>query len=146
MNRYFVLSLGLCALAVALHREPPSPAQTAARSLADSDNATATPSPKTAKAGNRVPTIAGAAQKSVLQGARYSFQPVAADADGDDITFSIVNRPAWATFDAATGRLEGTPGLGDTGTFAGIVIGAGDGTSSAKLAPLALKVQGVGPG
>lgn len=146
MNRYFLLSLGLCALAIALHREPPPPAHTAARTLARGDNTAAAPAPKAAKAGNRAPTIAGTAQKSVLQGALYSFQPVAADADGDAVTFSIVNRPAWATFDAATGRLQGTPGLGDIGTFAGIVIGASDGTSSAKLAPLAIKVQGVEPG
>ena len=40
------------------------------------------------------------------------------------------------------GRLKGTPGLGDVGTFAGIVIGVSDGSKSAKLAPLRIKVQG----
>jgi Putative Ig domain len=143
MNRYFVMSLGLCVLAVALHREPPSPAHAAARVGADDGEGRVPES--TAKTRNRVPTIAGTADKSVLQGARYSFQPVAADADGDAVTFNAVNRPAWATFDAATGRLEGTPGLGDVGTFAGVVIGVSDGHSSAKLEPLSIKVRGTAP-
>jgi hypothetical protein len=95
---------------------------------------------------NRAPTISGAPATSVLQGTAYSFQPAASDADGDALTFSIVNRPAWATFDAATGRLQGTPGLADVGTTTGIVIAVSDGKASASLATFGITVQAVATG
>jgi hypothetical protein len=149
--RYYVLSFGLCVLAgFTLLRTTAPPAHADAHAPGDGGEATATPALASAStqrsAANRAPAISGTAPKSVLQGAHYAFQPVAADADGNPLTFSIVNRPAWATFDAATGRLEGTPGLGDVGTFAGIVLGVSDGSKSTKLAPLTIKVQGVLPG
>jgi hypothetical protein len=147
--RYHVLSLCFCILAgFTLHRMNAPLAR--AHELRNGSEATATPvlAPASMQrsAANRAPAIAGTAPKSVLQGTHYAFQPVAADADGNALTFNIVNRPAWATFDAATGRLEGTPGLGDVGTFAGIVIGVSDGSKSTKLDPLSINVQGVLPG
>jgi hypothetical protein len=95
---------------------------------------------------NRAPTISGAPTTSVLQGTAYSFQPTASDADGDPLTFSIVNRPAWATFSATTGRLQGTPGPGDVGTTTGIVIAVSDGKASTSLAGFAITVQAVATG
>ena len=95
---------------------------------------------------NRAPTISGAPATSVLQGTAYSFQPTASDADGDTLTFSIANRPAWATFDAATGRLHGTPGAGNVGTTTGIVITVSDGKTSASLAAFGITVQAVATG
>jgi hypothetical protein len=149
--RYYALSFGLCVLAgFSLLRTTVPPEQAHTHALGDAGDGTAAPFVASASAQrsapNRAPAISGTAPKSVLQGAPYAFQPVAADADGNSLTFSIVNRPAWATFDAATGRLEGTPGLGDVGTFSGIVIGVSDGSKSAKLAALSIKVQGVLPG
>ena len=95
---------------------------------------------------NRAPTISGAPATSVLQGTAYSFQPTAGDADGDTLTFSIVNRPAWATFDVATGRLQGTPGPATVGTTTGIVIAVSDGKASASLAAFGITVQAVATG
>ena len=95
---------------------------------------------------NRAPTISGTPVTSVLQGALYSFQPTAADPDGNPLTFSITNRPAWATFSATTGRLQGTPGPGDVGTTTGIVIGVSDGTASASLGAFSISVQAVASG
>jgi hypothetical protein len=92
---------------------------------------------------NRPPTISGTPVTSVLQGLSYSFQPTAADPDGNSLTFSIANRPAWATFSATTGRLQGTPGPGDVGTTTGIVISVSDGTASAFLGAFSLSVQAV---
>jgi hypothetical protein len=77
----------------------------------------------------------------VLQGTQYAFQPTAKDADGDALTFSITNKPAWATFSAATGRLQGTPGPGDVGTTSNIVIRVSDGKASAALAAFNIAVQ-----
>jgi len=95
---------------------------------------------------NRPPTISGTPTTSVLQGAAYSFQPTAADPDGNALTFGIVNRPAWASFDAATGRLTGTPGPGDVGTTTGIVISVSDGAASASLGSFSIAVQAVASG
>ncbi len=95
---------------------------------------------------NRAPTISGTPVTSVLQGTLYSFQPTAADPDGNPLTFSIANRPAWATFSTTTGQLGGTPGPGDVGTATGIVIGVSDGTASASLGAFGISVQAVASG
>ena len=95
---------------------------------------------------NRAPTISGAPVTTVLQGTAYSFQPTASDADGDTLAFSIVNLPAWATFNSATGRLQGTPGPGDVGTTTGIVITVSDGKVSASLPAFAIAVQAFATG
>lgn len=95
---------------------------------------------------NRAPTISGTPPTAVLQGAAYTFTPTAADPDGNPLTFSIANRPAWASFNTATGRLSGTPGAGDVGTTSGIVISVTDGTLTASLAAFAVTVQAVATG
>ena len=95
---------------------------------------------------NRPPTISGTPATSVLQGTAYSFQPTAADPDGNALTFSIVNRPAWASFDTATGRLSGTPGAANVGTTTGIAISVSDGTASASLGTFNIAVQAVAIG
>jgi hypothetical protein len=95
---------------------------------------------------NRAPTISGTPATAVMQGTAYTFTPTASDPDGNPLTFSITNPPAWATFDTATGRLSGTPGAGHVGATSGIVIRVSDGTLSASLAPFALTVQAVATG
>src|SRR5262245_33524834 len=95
---------------------------------------------------NRPPTISGAPTTSVLSGEAYSFQPTATDPDLNTLTYSIANQPVWASFDAATGRLTGTPGAANVGTTTGIVISVSDGLASASLAAFNLTVQAVGTG
>jgi hypothetical protein len=95
---------------------------------------------------NQPPTISGTPTTSVLQGVAYSFRPTAGDPDGNALTFSIANRPAWAAFDTATGRLSGTPGPANVGTTTGIVISVSDGAASASLAPFNIAVQAVATG
>jgi len=95
---------------------------------------------------NRAPTISGTPPTAVLQGTAYTFTPSAADPDGNTLTFSIANKPAWAAFDTATGRLSGTPGAGNVGTTSGIVITVSDGSLSASLASFALTVQAIAMG
>ena len=74
------------------------------------------------------------------RGKRFAFRPTAADADGNTLTFAISNRPAWATFNAATGQLAGTPTATSAGTYSNIVISVSDGTASAALAPFSIAV------
>lgn len=58
---------------------------------------------------NRAPTISGTPAATGVVGVPYSFTPAASDPDGDALTFAIDNRPPWATFNTATGKLSGTP-------------------------------------
>jgi len=92
-------------------------------------------------AGNRAPTISGTPPSTVNAGTAYSFQPSASDPDGDDLTFSIENRPSWASFDTSTGRLTGTPGADDAGTYSNIVIRVSDGQASASLPAFSITVS-----
>jgi VCBS repeat-containing protein len=93
---------------------------------------------------NDAPTIGGSPETSVDEDAPYSFTPTAFDVDvGDTLTFSIENRPLWAGFDPETGTLSGTPGNGDVGTTAGVVIRVSDGEESAALGSFDLRVVNV---
>jgi len=89
---------------------------------------------------NAAPTIAGAPATAVVVGNAYSFTPTAKDANGDPLSFSIQNKPAWAKFDATSGALTGTPAAADVGTYANIVIAVSDGTTQTALAPFAISV------
>jgi Putative Ig domain len=84
------------------------------------------------------PTISGAPATSVEVTHAYKFQPTAKDASGAKLTFSITNKPWWATFSSATGLLSGTPA--HASTFSGIAICASNGASRACLPSFTLKV------
>jgi hypothetical protein len=90
---------------------------------------------------NRPPVISGSPAPSIVEGQSYSFTPTASDPDGDSLTYSISNRPSWAAFSTATGRLSGTPGAGDVGDYASIQIGVSDGLLQASLAAFSIEVQ-----
>jgi hypothetical protein len=94
----------------------------------------------TVAAGNRAPVISGTPATSATAGQAYAFQPSASDPDGNTLTYSIVNRPSWATFSSSTGRLTGTPSSSQVGTYSGIAISVSDGTASASLAPFSITV------
>ena len=90
---------------------------------------------------NNAPTISGSPATSVTAGQAYSFQPSATDADGDVLTFSIQNRPSWATFSPTTGRLSGTPTASAIGTFGNIIISVTDGKATRSLSAFSISVQ-----
>ncbi|HEY0340127.1 MAG TPA: putative Ig domain-containing protein, partial [Steroidobacteraceae bacterium] len=54
------------------------------------------------------PVLSGSPATSVTAAHYYAFQPSVSNAGGT-LTFSIANKPSWATFDASSGRLYGTP-------------------------------------
>jgi hypothetical protein len=89
---------------------------------------------------NRPPTISGTPAGAVSVGQAYDFTPTATDPDGQALTFTIVNRPSWASFDAATGRLSGTPVAGDVGSVAAITITVSDGVATASLPAFTISV------
>ncbi len=90
---------------------------------------------------NYVPVISGEPATSVTTIESYDFQPVASDADGDKLEFSISGKPAWASFDTATGRLSGTPGIDDVGTYSNIVISVTDGADEIALGTFSIQVN-----
>jgi hypothetical protein len=95
---------------------------------------------------NRSPTIGGAPVTSATVGTAYSFQPTGSDPDGNTLTWRIDNKPGWATFNTATGRLTGTPAAGDVGNSGAIVISVSDGTASVSLSSFVISVQAVSNG
>jgi hypothetical protein len=90
-------------------------------------------SSSTSGSGNSAPTITGSAETTVHAGTEYSFVPTASDADNDAVTFTIANKPSWASFNKTTGVLTGTPDDSDVGTFNGIEIAATDGEAVTAL-------------
>ncbi|HEY1892899.1 MAG TPA: putative Ig domain-containing protein [Steroidobacteraceae bacterium] len=87
---------------------------------------------------NTPPKITGKPATSITVMHAYAFQPTASDADHGKLTFSISNKPWWAAFSAATGRLSGTPA--NTGSFSGVGICVSDGSARTCLPAFALKV------
>ena len=92
-------------------------------------------------AANAAPTLSGTPAASAKEGALYAFEPVAGDADGDALTFSVQNRPAWATFTTSTGLLSGIPPIGSAGTYSNITIAVSDGQSTTSLPPFSISVS-----
>lgn len=91
---------------------------------------------------NHAPTISGSPATSLAVGASYSFRPTAADADGDSLSFSISNKPSWATFNTLTGALTGTPTSADS--YSNITISVSDGQASAALPAFTIAVSASG--
>jgi hypothetical protein len=87
------------------------------------------------------PKITGTPVTSMTVGQSYSFRPTATDADGNKLTFSIANRPAWASFSATTGQLTGTPFAEHARVWSGIVISVSDGTTKVSLPAYSLTVK-----
>ena len=90
---------------------------------------------------NYVPVISGTPAGTVINDERYDFQPIASDADGDELVFSIDGMPAWANFDTTTGRLSGSPTSSDIGTYSNIVISVTDGADTASLGTFSIQVS-----
>jgi hypothetical protein len=95
---------------------------------------------------NRAPTISGTPARSVNVGSTYSFRPTASDADGNALTFSIANKPSWATFNTSTGLLTGAPGASYVGTYSNITIRVSDGHVTTSLPAFSISVVSASAG
>jgi hypothetical protein len=105
----------------------------ATQSDIDAINQAASPDGGSSNLVNSVPVISGSPAGTVTVNNSYNFQPAATDADGDKLTFSVVNKPSWASFNTANGVLSGTPSDAQAGTYSNIVISVTDGTDVASL-------------
>jgi hypothetical protein len=86
------------------------------------------------------PVISGTPATKIAVSKTYSFKPTASDPGGNLLVFSIVNKPAWATFNPGTGALTGTPTSYDVATTTNIVITVSNGVNSASLPSFSLEV------
>ncbi|WP_254663592.1 Ig-like domain-containing protein [Pseudoalteromonas sp. BMB] len=90
---------------------------------------------------NVAPVLSGTPATSVNEDSEYDFTPTLTDSDtGDTHTFSITNKPSWATFDTQTGKLSGTPNDSHVGTTSNIEISVSDGTDSDTLTAFNIEV------
>ncbi|MEH0786832.1 tandem-95 repeat protein [Vibrio alginolyticus] len=92
---------------------------------------------------NDAPVISGSPATQVNEDSTYLFTPQVSDVDSQAFTFSIVNKPSWASFDASTGTLSGTPDNGDVGKYQGIVISVSDGLTTTMLNRFSIVVNNV---
>lgn len=82
--------------------------------------------------------ISGTPDTALVVGSPWSFQPTVNDPNGPKLTFTVQGQPAWASFDASTGRLAGTPMT--AGAYGPVTITASDGSQHTSLAPFTLQV------
>jgi hypothetical protein len=94
-----------------------------------------------AAATDQPPYITGRPSTVATVGFLYKYQVQATDADSKVLTFSIQNKPAWASFNTTTGLLTGTPKATDVGSSV-IEVDVSDGYTGATLAfPLTVITQ-----
>jgi len=84
-------------------------------------------------------SITGTPKTFAVGGTPYDFTPTVTGGSGS-YTFSIQNKPSWASFNSSTGELSGTVPLGAATTYSGIAISVSDGTSSATLSAFSISV------
>src|SRR5436190_6635405 len=94
---------------------------------------------------NLPPVIGGTPTTQIVAGSQYSFTPQAADPNGNTLTFSIQNKPSWASFAPSTGAITGTPTESDVGTTGMITIEVSDSQAVAELAPFSIEVMTASP-
>ena len=94
--------------------------------------------------GSSSPSIAGSPATVATVGQAYRFQPRLVNiSKGRSLSFTISNKPSWASFDRTTGALSGTPG--QVGRFPNIEIGLVAGTVRASLPSFTISVQPAPP-
>ena len=84
--------------------------------------------------------INGYPTRTVYETLDYSFTPQVFGSNGSSLTFSIKNKPTWATFNSSTGALTGTPTSGDVGETSGIEITVSNDNGTATLAAFDITV------
>ena len=89
---------------------------------------------------NQPPVISGTPAITTVAGTMYSFQPMASDANADQLVFSVTSKPSWARLDRTSGRFYGSPTNAEAGVYEQIEISVSDGKSRTKLPKFALTV------
>jgi Putative Ig domain len=85
-------------------------------------------------------SISGQPVTALNANTAYVFLPTASDPADKPLEFTIQNKPSWASFDASTGELKGTPSSANVGTYDGILIGVSDGNATTALPTFSINV------
>jgi len=141
MLKHVVLGLLMAAMLAGCGGGSESGTPPTSSAAAPSADAASTPTQTAPGTGNQAPTISGNPPATDTAGTAYSFQPTASDPNGNALTFSIQNKPSWASFSTSSGNLSGTPAAADAGTASNIVISVSDGTSQASLPGFSITVN-----
>jgi hypothetical protein len=94
---------------------------------------------------NLPPIISGTPPTELVAGSLYTFQPTAADPDGDPLTFSATNLPAWATINSQTGLVTGTPSGSQIGMTPTITVSVSDSIHTVSLPAFRVNVMAPTP-
>jgi hypothetical protein len=133
---------GVCAMAALLTAcgdEDTAAAGNPINTVTGGSTTTGTPTSSNVRT-NAAPIISGAPPNSVVAGTLYQFRPSTRDPDGDAVTYTVANRPAWAAFDRTSGRLQGIPGTMDARSYQNILISVSDGQATASLKAFSIAV------
>ena len=91
---------------------------------------------------NSPPILSGTPPTNILLGENYFFKPEVSDPDvADTLTFSITNKPAWASFNTSTGELSGEPT--EHSTDRDIQISVSDGIETIQLPAFTIKARAI---
>jgi len=85
--------------------------------------------------------ISGTPAQGARVGSLYTFRPIASDSARRTLSYSIKNKPVWASFSFENGTLSGTPLSSESGSYVGIVISASDGNANAALPAFSIMVS-----
>lgn len=85
-------------------------------------------------------SLAGAPPAEISVNELFSFTPNTVGGVSAAYAYSITGKPAWLSFDPATGALEGRPTTADVGHYPGIAIEVTDGRNTARMDPFDLAV------
>jgi len=87
------------------------------------------------------PSVSGTPATTVAADNHYSFRPTLGSIPADgSVSFSIRNKPSWATFAVSSGELSGTPSTPDKGVYPNIVISATTGSAISELPAFSIEV------
>jgi hypothetical protein len=85
-------------------------------------------------------TISGRPAQTAIAGQKYVFVPTVRGGKGTTLQFEVVNPPAWASLDVATGQFGGTPSPSDTRVYGNILIKVVSGGEEAALRAFSIQV------
>jgi hypothetical protein len=116
-------------------------------SSSSSNSPASTPAANSSVTGaNGSAMISGTPMASVVVGSAYNFTPAASDPNGNALSFSIQNKPSWASFNSQTGQISGTPTSADVGSYSNVSISVSAGVLSATLPSFSISVTQIGTG
>jgi hypothetical protein len=90
--------------------------------------------------GTTVLTMSGSPSASDGTGEAYSFVPTTSNTGGGTLLFSIANKPAWASYNTATGALTGTPSSAQAAMYSNIQLSVSNGSTSASIPVFSINV------